>query len=855
MKLRAVLSLQPIDRLCRTAASTDLPIHAGANKTVLIDLLCSHLSNPSRVQERLDSLQAEHREFVVNLAAEGGELLKADAIDELGAGFTHRFQAMQDVVSDLGLVFEDAETLGADGCLVGIPEPVLKAIDLPAKDQGRLRRLMQSRSIGLLRAFASELGCPYEDARRAFVARAIRNRLMDHEHLKTYITALPETKKAILNLALGKDAITQDEILNSLGEGGLRALDEMIWKTPLFFYSNERLRSDTPFRLASDLKPGIQAVDDHIENVSEEIVVPTGQKPTQTREQTSCLVPNLSTLLGFIEQRRPRALKQGGVSRAQLRDVSKYYRGHIDPGYSEFLLLFAETAGFIRCEARTWRLAGDAADRLSRVFDVRKEMLTVWRETNRWNEWAAERSPGRTRNRIDTLRALRRDLLDSLARCPEDSWISYPQFYKLLTRRSDTFAHLDGRPPAGGDLIGGGADELLRRIFVSALTWMGLVGLGNPDSFKEPLQPDHRGVFKLTGPGVALLRGRESADIPGESTANPVGQFIVQPNLEILSPPDLCFALYIRLFSVAELKEVDVLGRFRISPQSVHKAMSRGWNGTSLREFLRTHSTSGLPEIVDALIHECESKHGEIEIAPASGYLTGVRPELLDELYVQKKIATHLGARLSPTTAALNPSSRVDELLDILSSRGYMPKMACQESHVDQHRIVLKSSELLQLAGFLETAIQAFAARSVPLPEDLDRLLKRLRRSLRGIPDSECRDALDDYCRTFEALFSGPPSRDGIQALVQYPGINPATVAADIRCLIEYAIGHRLCLEIDYRAERGANTSSRSIEPIFEVDGVLYGFCRQRKGERMFRLDRIRNARLTGERRSYTEKG
>ncbi len=845
MKLRAVLSHQPIDRLRRIAASTGLAIHHGANKTVRIDLMCRHLSNPSQIRKRLDSLQPEHREFVVNLAAEGGELLKDDAIEELGAGFTHRFQKMQDAASNMGLVFEDVETLGAENCLVGIPEPVLKAVALPAKVQGRLRRLMQSRSIGLLRAFAGELGCPNEDARRAFVTRAVRNRLLDPEHLKTYILDLPETKRAILDLALARDAITQDEVRCLQGEGGLRALDEFIWKTPLFFHSSDRLTGDTPLRLASDLKPEIQSLDDRIEDTVGEIAVSTGPNPSQTREHTSCLVPNLCTLLGFIEQRRPRALKHGGISRARLRDVSKYYRGHVDPGYSEFLLLFAETSGFIRCDARTWRLAGDAADRLSGVFDIRNALLTVWRETERWNEWTAERSGGRVRNRIDTLRALRGDLLDCLADCPEDTWISYPQFYTLLTRRSETFAHLDGRPPAGRDSVGGDADELLRRILVSALTWIGLVSLGNPDAFGEPLEPRHPGVFKLTAPAAALLKGRDPANIPGETETRPAGQFVLQPNLEILSPPDLSFALYIRLFTIAELKEVDVLGRFRITPQSVHVAMGRGWNGASLRGFLRTHSATGLPETVDALIRECENKHGEIEISPASGYLVSDRPELLDELLIQKKIASLLGIRLSPTVAAIDPSTRVDELLDALNKRGYMPNMTCKESTDEQHQIVLNSSELLQLAGFLETAVQTFAARSVPLPEDLSRLLKRLRRSLGSISEGDCHDAVNDYNKTFESLVRGGQPRDGIKALVQYPGANPATGEADIRSLIGYAIDHRLCLEIDYLPERNVTATPRSIEPIFEDHGVLYGYCRHRKGERTFRIERIRSARLT----------
>ena len=845
MKLRAVLSLQPTDRLQGIADATDHPIHTGANKTVMIDMLCRHLSNPSLVRKRLDTLQPPHREYVINLASEGGELLKEDAIRELGAGFTHRFQAMQDAVTEAGLVFEDVETLGSDHSLVGIPEPILKAIPLPDLGQGTLRRVMQSRSIGLLRAFAKALGCAYEDSRRVFVARAIRSRLLNPEHLKAYIVNLPETKRAILDLALERDVITQNEVLSAIGEDGLRALDEMVWKTPLFFHSTDRLLTDTHMRLATDLKPAIQALGDRIDDTFEKNVVSSGPDPSQTREQTSFLVPNLCTLLGFVEQRRPRVLKQGGVSRARLRDVRKYYRGDIDPGYSEFLLLFAETTGFIRRNAGTWRLAGDVADRLSNVFDVRNALFTLWRETDRWNEWTTERSGTRVRNRSDVLRALRRDLLDCLADCPEDSWISYPRFYTLLTRRSESFAHLEGRPPAARDPVGGGGDELLRRILVSSLTWMGIVVLGNPEAFSEPLEPDHRGVFKLTGPGAALIHGREPGGSVKETSSHRNGRFILQPNLEILSPPDLSFDMYMRLFSIAELREVDVLARFRVSPQTVHQAMSRGWDGASLREFLRTHSATGLPEMVDALIQECERKHGEIEIAPAAGYLVSERPELLDELLVQKKVASLLGVRLSPTTAALDPSTRVDELVDALKRRGYMPNVASGKPDGEQHDISLKRSELLQLAGFLEAAIQSFNARSIPLPEDLERLRDRVRRSLRGIPESECRSALDDCCRSFESLFRGGPSRDDVQALSQYRGANPATCESDIARLIEYAIERRLCLEIVYRAERSGRDTTRSIEPILVDHGVLYGFCRHRKGERPFRIDRIQCAGLT----------
>ena len=105
--------------------------------------------------------------------------------------------------------------------------------------------------------------------------------------------------------------------------------------------------------------------------------------------------------------------------------------------------------------------------------------------------------------------------------------------------------------------------------------------------------------------------------------------------------------------------------------------------------------------MVDALVRECESKHGEIEIAPASGYLVGERPELLDELFVQSKISSLLGVRLSPTAAALDPSTRVEELVDALSGCGYMPNITAEESDEVQQLDGVGGSGIVTVGGVL----------------------------------------------------------------------------------------------------------------------------------------------------------
>jgi predicted DNA-binding transcriptional regulator YafY len=68
--------------------------------------------------------------------------------------------------------------------------------------------------------------------------------------------------------------------------------------------------------------------------------------------------------------------------------------------------------------------------------------------------------------------------------------------------------------------------------------------------------------------------------------------------------------------------------------------------------------------------------------------------------------------------------------------------------------------------------------------------------------------------------------------------------------VIEEAILRSLVVEIDYEDQHGAATS-RLVEPLALAGSgeawYLVGYCRLRKDERVFRLDRIGGARLTGE--------
>jgi len=861
MKLRSILSLQSIDDLRKIASVSELPVDTGSNKTVLIDLLCKSLSDPRQIALRYDALDASQKKLVDILASESGELLKSDALDEFASGLTRRFQKKFEALSKAGLAFEETDTLGEDYPLVGIPDSILKSIQIPTDMAGKLRFVMRDPSIGLLRTFARDLGILPKDSRRPFVVKAIRTHLLDPVNLKGFMNSLSEDKRSILDLMLQRGQISQAEIVEQIGDRGIRELDELLYKTPLFYYDADRVQADTPVRMASDLVKAMAELartrGGKLESNPEEVLELEPDAPSEVLDNSPYILQDLATLLGFVELRAPRMLKHGGIAKAEIRDARKFYRGDNDPGYSEFLMLFAETAGLLKTEGRVWRVKKGAAGRLEKGPDIQKALFSFWRETERWNEWSVDRAAaGPRKGRMEELKSFRGEVLAGLLACPADRWISYAQFYSLLVKSSESFKYLAEHPGTGRALSSGGttADELLRRMLRGVLTWIGLIQIGNPDAFALPVHEDSKALFQIHSDSRPLLKGKK-APTRIQAQSNVEAQFILQPNLEVLSPPDLPFVDYIRLCGLAELHAIDVMTRFKISRESLQTAMNRGTTGRQIRDFLKKRSATGVPDIVDSLIEECEHKHGEIEIGHTSGYITVGEEGLLDELYAQKQISEVLGPRLSPVVAPITASSSPESVLQILRKQGYMPRLNVdsQAESDGHHELVLRSKELSSLVGFLETALERLSGNSADPLDEIQRVLGRLRRGLRSVSDDHRLEAINRYRTAFQALNKRAPTDGGLHDLIHYPGQNPATTLDEIVSLVGYAIDHGLCIEIDYETEGLSDGDRRVVEPVSEDHAMLYAYCRSRRGDRVFRLQKISFARLTGERAQHAK--
>ncbi len=841
--------------LRRIASNTGLAADSARNKSELVDLCCRHLSKPAGIGERFQALDSAQKEFVIALAAEGGELLETEAIEELCGGWVHQFYAIMTCLSGSGLVFKDAATLGSEHRLVGLPDPMLKAIPIPSADQGRLRAVMKSRSVGLLRAFSVQLGMDLRDLRRPFLVQGIRDHLLDPDRLKSYVNSLSDQKRTLLDRLLRDGDTTQETVRRDLGEDTVRQLGEMIWKTPLFQTQAADLSQETsPIHLASDLSLALQSLaesqDGRLEGRPEEILGEAEQEPGEIKENRS-LFQDLANLLGLIARRRPPALKTGGIARSVLREARRHCRGEEDPGYTEFLMLFVEEARLARLESEVWRPAADAGERLESEADIQKAMFAFWQETDRWNEWRAEGAKRkRQHSRVTALKRFRQEILQGLRRCGVGRWIAYHRFYRLLLKSSEPFRTYVEHPRSGRTLAAPGttAEELLRRILTGVLTWTGLIRLGHPEGFNLPLRRDVQPLFQITQRGEALLRG-DAKRWPTRSfhSSNPEARIVLQPNFEVLSPPDLPHTAYIRLWTLADLKSNDIVTHFQITRDSLREGMNVWPSGAAIRTFLQDYSATGIPDVLENLIQECESRHGEIEIGWASGYLSVDSSELLNALYAQKPVAEMMGPRTSPTSGVLKPHTRPETLLRMLQKEGYMPKLIDESIDVNDGPLVfaLNGSDLLELVAFLETATKTLREQTSDPPQALDLLLSRLKRALRQFPDRQRRiDAASRYRKAFQELRRPSAGESGVQDLLRYVGQNPASDPVDIRAMVRYAIDHRLCVEIHYPSIDVRHV----IEPVAEDPTTLYAISPERRGDRIFRIEKVGLARLTGER-------
>lgn len=174
----------------------------------------------------------------------------------------------------------------------------------------------------------------------------------------------------------------------------------------------------------------------------------------------------------------------------------------------------------------------------------------------------------------------------------------------------------------------------------------------------------------LTTAGRALLAG----DVPAAATAvaaalpAPVDKVLVQADLTVVAPGRLDPLLAARLEQVATVESSGSATVYRVTPQSVRRALDAGLSSADLHSLFDQHSTTGVPQALTYLIDDAARRHGVLRIGGAGSYLRSDDPALVAQAVVAAQAAGFVVRRIAPTVA-VGPAALPD-LLEALAAAG-----------------------------------------------------------------------------------------------------------------------------------------------------------------------------------------
>ena len=317
----------------------------------------------------------------------------------------------------------------------------------------------------------------------------------------------------------------------------------------------------------------------------------------------------------------------------------------------------------------------------------------------------------------------------------------------------------------------------------------------------------------------------------------------LQPNLEILAPPDLDPGVYLTLARLGDLRSVDIYTAFAITWDSLMNALDRGFSAGELLAFLESVSGTGVPATVRQLVEDCEGRHGEVRIGVAGPYIEAREGTLLGELEANPRFAPYIQRRIGDALALLTSNVDLATLGRELRKAGYSVSSAGTDKvQVTAHgaQLTLTRPEFEEIYAAVRAATKL--AREVDPDFDLSALaaleetlaLELTRREDTGAPTrarkSSSRWSKSSCACTARARKGSPKAP------------TEARDSEDIRALLLTAVENHTPMEIEYDGFQGV--TRRIVEPSSFDGRYLTGFCRLRQDQRVFNTARILSAKL-----------
>src|SRR5262245_7989315 len=571
---------------------------------------------------------------------------------------------------------------------------------------------------------------------------------------------------------------------------------------------------------------------------------PSACSPRERNEAFDTFARDLLTFAGHFERTSTRRVATGGIGKKTTQRIAPFLR-RSDEEYASFLGAFLIDRRVLFEGEDRWEISRPNLIRLWQPERLLRSVHHFWLRTALWNESLADPDVLSLVRREyisadPTLEARRRRLCEELLAAPQGEAIELGALLSRLDRSLQARGRGvdDGAMSRYGSRVSPGT--LLRRLLGGPLAWLGLV----EPVVRRPPAVSEAEAFRVSALGRLVLTENWPAIIErfGTALSDPEARATLQPNLEILAPPDLDPGVYLNLARLGDLRSVDIYTAFAITWDSLMNALDRGFSAGELLAFLESVSATGVPATVRQLVEDCEGRHGEVRIGVAGPYIEAREGTLLGELEANPRFAPYIQRRVGDALALLTSNVDLANLGRELRKAGYSVSSAGTDKvQMTAHgaQLTLTRPELEELYAAVRAATKL--AREVDPDFDLSALaaleetlaLELTRREDTGAPTRarELESLVEKLLRA-----RGKGAKGGAEA----PTV--ARDSEDIRALLLAAVENHTPMEIEYDGFQGV--TRRVVEPSSFDGRYLSGFCRLRQDQRVFNTARILAAKL-----------
>ena len=151
----------------------------------------------------------------------------------------------------------------------------------------------------------------------------------------------------------------------------------------------------------------------------------------------------------------------------------------------------------------------------------------------------------------------------------------------------------------------------------------------------------------------------------------PIDHFLLQADLTVIVPGPLERELSEQLAAVATVESAGAAMVYRISEQSIRRALDTGRTAGELHALFMRHSKTPVPQGLTYLIDDVARRHGQLRVGMAASFVRCEDPALLAQAIASPAVERLDVRMLAPTVAV--SQSPIGEVLNALRAVGFAP--------------------------------------------------------------------------------------------------------------------------------------------------------------------------------------